>query len=95
MCWGVSFLFGCRGDTAGDKDAVLLRLIRIGKLARVAGGFVGDFNLLTAWPEELLFRGLLQNFWSALRRASLRGGDASMLFGFRILRIWDFRIGGT
>jgi membrane protease YdiL (CAAX protease family) len=39
--------------------------------------------LFTAWPEELLFRGLLQNFLSKASKSDLAGWwTASMLFGF-------------
>ncbi len=38
--------------------------------------------LFTAWPEELLFRGLLQNFLSKLSKSDFAGGwTASVLFG--------------
>jgi membrane protease YdiL (CAAX protease family) len=38
--------------------------------------------LFTAWPEELLFRGLLQNFLSRASKSDLAGWwTASMLFG--------------
>jgi uncharacterized protein len=39
--------------------------------------------LFTAWPEELLFRGLLQNFLSRSSKSELAGWwTASVLFGF-------------
>jgi membrane protease YdiL (CAAX protease family) len=39
--------------------------------------------LFTAWPEELLFRGLLQNFLTKASKSDLAGWwTASMLFGF-------------
>jgi uncharacterized protein len=39
--------------------------------------------LFTAWPEELLFRGLLQNFLSKAAKSDLAGWwTASLLFGF-------------
>jgi len=39
--------------------------------------------LFTAWPEELLFRGLLQNFLSRASKSELAGWwTASVLFGF-------------
>lgn len=39
--------------------------------------------MFTAWPEELLFRGLLQNFLSRACKSELAGWwTASMLFGF-------------
>ncbi|HEX8871393.1 MAG TPA: type II CAAX endopeptidase family protein [Candidatus Acidoferrum sp.] len=39
--------------------------------------------VLTAWPEELLFRGLLQNVLSRASKSDLAGWwTASMLFGF-------------
>jgi membrane protease YdiL (CAAX protease family) len=39
--------------------------------------------LFTAWPEELLFRGLLQNFLSKASKSELAGWwTASVLFGF-------------
>src|SRR5260370_18867228 len=38
---------------------------------------------LTAWPEELLFRGLLQNMLSRASKSDLTGWwTASILFGF-------------
>jgi len=39
--------------------------------------------IFTAWPEELLFRGLLQNFLSRASKSELAGWwTASVLFGF-------------
>jgi len=39
--------------------------------------------MFTAWPEELLFRGLLQNFLSQASKSELAGWwTASVLFGF-------------
>jgi membrane protease YdiL (CAAX protease family) len=39
--------------------------------------------IFTAWPEELLFRGLLQNFLSKASKSELAGWwTASVLFGF-------------
>jgi membrane protease YdiL (CAAX protease family) len=39
--------------------------------------------VFTAWPEELLFRGLLQNFLSKASKSELAGWwTASVLFGF-------------
>lgn len=39
--------------------------------------------MFTAWPEELLFRGLLQNFLSKASKSELAGWwTASILFGF-------------
>jgi membrane protease YdiL (CAAX protease family) len=39
--------------------------------------------MFTAWPEELLFRGLLQNFLSKAAKSELAGWwTASVLFGF-------------
>jgi membrane protease YdiL (CAAX protease family) len=39
--------------------------------------------MFTAWPEELLFRGLLQNFLSRASKSEMAGWwTASMLFGF-------------
>lgn len=39
--------------------------------------------MFTAWPEELLFRGLLQNFLSRASKSDLAGWwTASVLFGF-------------
>ena len=39
--------------------------------------------MFTAWPEELLFRGLLQNFLSKASKSELAGWwTASVLFGF-------------
>jgi len=39
--------------------------------------------LFTAWPEEFLFRGLLQNFLSKAAKSDLAGWwTASVLFGF-------------
>jgi len=39
--------------------------------------------IFTAWPEELLFRGLLQNFLSRASKSDLAGWwTASLLFGF-------------
>ena len=49
-------------------------------------GYVGlsvAIFMFTAWPEELLFRGLLQNFLSRASKSDLAGWwTASLLFGF-------------
>jgi hypothetical protein len=47
----------------------------------------------TAWPEEFLFRGLLQNMLSRACKSDLAGGRRPCCLGFRISRIWDFPIG--
>jgi len=63
------------------------------------GLLVGSLGILflTAWPEELLFRGLLQNFLERASKSEFAGWWTASIavWAFRILRIWDFRIGGT
>ena len=55
---------------------------QLGKWAAYAGLSLAIL-LFTAWPEELLFRGLLQNFLSKASRAKWREWwTASVLFGF-------------
>jgi uncharacterized protein len=52
------------------------------KWTTYVGLFVAIF-MFTAWPEELLFRGLLQNFLSRASKSDLAGWwTASVLFGF-------------
>lgn len=50
------------------------------------GAYIGislGILVFTAWPEELLFRGLLQNFLSKASKSELAGWwTASVLFGF-------------
>jgi uncharacterized protein len=50
------------------------------------GGYAGlslAILIFTAWPEELLFRGLLQNFLAKASKSELAGWwTASVLFGF-------------
>jgi len=53
-------------------------------VARLTGMLVGSVGILvfTAWPEELLFRGLLQNFLARASKSEFAGWwTASMLFG--------------
>ena len=46
-------------------------------------GLSAAILMFTAWPEELLFRGLLQNFLSRASKSELAGWwTASVLFGF-------------
>jgi len=70
-------------------------LIRIGEIGEgcwwVRWGFYFD-----GVPEELLFRGLLQNFLERASKSEFAGWwTASMLFGLSHITNWDFRIGGT
>ncbi len=85
--WGVytagSFLvFACIAIPLGTA----LRFITFAPLSNRWGPYVGlslAILLFTAWPEELLFRGLLQNFLSEASNSELAGyWAASVLFGF-------------
>jgi uncharacterized protein len=63
-----------------------LRFITFAPLGNRWGSYVGlslAILMFTAWPEELLFRGLLQNFLSKASKSELAGWwTASVLFGF-------------
>jgi uncharacterized protein len=85
--WGLyivgSFLvFACIAIPLGTA----LHFIRFAPLWSKWGNYVGLFFAIltfTAWPEELLFRGLLQNFLSKASNNELAGWwTASVLFGF-------------
>jgi uncharacterized protein len=85
--WGVyvggSFLaFACIAIPLG----MALRFITFRPLWNRWGTTVGlslAILVFTAWPEELLFRGLLQNFLSKASNSELAGWwTASVLFGF-------------
>jgi uncharacterized protein len=84
--WGLyivgSFLvFACIAIPLGTA----LHFIRFAPLWSKWGNYVGLFFAIltfTAWPEELLFRGLLQNFLSKASNSELAGWwTASVLFG--------------
>jgi uncharacterized protein len=54
-------------------------------------GLFGGIFMFTAWPEELLFRGLLQNFLSRASKSDLAGWwTASVLFGFSHIANFGF-----
>jgi membrane protease YdiL (CAAX protease family) len=85
--WGVyvggSFLvFACIAIPLG----LALRFVTFAPRENGWGTYVGlslAILMFTAWPEELLFRGLLQNFLSKASKSELAGWwTASVLFGF-------------
>jgi len=80
---GASFLlFGCIAIPLG----MAMRFIEFSPQVAHPIGLVASaigILLFTAWPEELLFRGLLQNFLSKASKSDFAGWwTASMLFGF-------------
>jgi uncharacterized protein len=84
--WGVyvvgSFVaFGCVAIPLGISMKFIAFEPHWGGLARILVGSLGIL-FLTAWPEELLFRGLLQNFLGRASKSEFAGWwTASMLFG--------------
>ncbi|MGB7495113.1 MAG: type II CAAX endopeptidase family protein [Candidatus Acidiferrum sp.] len=85
--WGLYVLgsfaaFACIAIPLGTA----LLFIRYAPLWSKWGTSVGLFFailMFTAWPEELLFRGLLQNFLAKASKSELAGWwTASVLFGF-------------
>ena len=79
----VSFLsFACIAIPLG----ISLRFIHFAPQWSRWTSFIGlsiAILVFTAWPEELLFRGLLQNFLSRASKSELAGWwTASVLFGF-------------
>ncbi len=85
--WGLfvagSFLaFACIAIPLGIALRFIAFAPQWGKWAAYAGLSLAIL-LFTAWPEELLFRGLLQNFLSKASKSELAGWwTASVLFGF-------------
>ena len=84
--WGIyvagSFVaFGCVAIPLGISMKFIAFEPHRGNLAGVLVGSLGIL-FLTAWPEELLFRGLLQNFLARASKSEFAGWwTASMLFG--------------
>ena len=84
--WGMyvlgSFvLFGCVAIPLGIRLHFIAFDPQWGNWKGLAVGSLGIL-LLTAWPEELLFRGLLQNFLARTSKSEFAGWwTASMLFG--------------
>jgi uncharacterized protein len=84
--WGVyvigSFLaFACLGIPLGIAMKFIAFAPRSGNVGGVLLGALGIL-FFTAWPEELLFRGLLQNFLAHASKSEFAGWwTASMLFG--------------
>jgi membrane protease YdiL (CAAX protease family) len=85
--WGLyvvgSFVvFACIAIPSGTA----LHFIRFAPLWSKWGTYAGLFFailMFTAWPEELLFRGLLQNFLGKASKSEVAGWwTASVLFGF-------------
>jgi len=78
-----SFLaFGCVAIPLGISIKFIAFAPRVGHWGGLAFGALGIL-LFTAWPEELLFRGLLQNFLARASKSDFAGWwTASMLFGF-------------
>jgi membrane protease YdiL (CAAX protease family) len=85
--WGIyvvgSFVaFGCIAIPLGISMKFIAYGPQHGNWGRLVFGALGIL-CFTAWPEELLFRGLLQNFLARASRSDLAGWwTASMLFGF-------------
>ena len=85
--WGLyvagSFVaFGCVAIPLGISMKFIAFEPHAGNLGGVLVGSLGIL-VFTAWPEELLFRGLLQNFLEKASKSELAGWwTASMLFGF-------------
>ena len=84
--WGLfvvgSFLaFGCVAIPLGMAMKFIAFDPRWGNWSGLAVGSLGIL-VFTAWPEELLFRGLLQNFLARASKSEFAGWwTASMLFG--------------
>jgi membrane protease YdiL (CAAX protease family) len=85
--WGIyvlgSFLvFACIAIPSG----MAMRFITFAPQWNRWGTYVGSFLailIFTAWPEEFLFRGLLQNFLARASKSEMAGWwTASVLFGF-------------
>jgi membrane protease YdiL (CAAX protease family) len=85
--WGIyvlgSFLvFACIAIPLG----MAMRFITFAPQWNRWGTYVGSFLailIFTAWPEEFLFRGLLQNFLARVSKSEVAGWwTASVLFGF-------------
>lgn len=79
---GSFLLFACIAIPLG----IAIHFIRFAPLWSKWGNYVGLFFailMFTAWPEEFLFRGLLQNFLSKASNSEISGWwTASVLFGF-------------
>ena len=84
--WGLyvagSFVvFGCVAIPLGMQMKFIAFEPHSGRLGAMLAGSVGIL-VFTAWPEELLFRGLLQNFLARASKSEFAGWwTASMLFG--------------
>lgn len=84
--WGLyvvgSFVaFGCVAIPLGISMKFIAFEPHRGNLSGILAGSLGIL-FLTAWPEELLFRGLLQNFLARACKSEFAGWwTASMLFG--------------
>ena len=79
---GAFFFFACIAIPLGTA----MHFIRFAPQWSKWGTYIGlslAILIFTAWPEELLFRGLLQNFLSKRSKSELAGWwTASVLFGF-------------
>jgi len=74
--------FGCVAIPLGLSIKFIAFEPRHASLTSLLLGIVGIL-FFTAWPEELLFRGLLQNFLARASKSDFAGWwTASMLFGF-------------
>jgi len=89
--WGNNWIIYVVGSFTGFACIAIPLAIRIHFIAfapqwRNWTTYVGlslAIFMFTAWPEELLFRGLLQNFLSRASKSDLAGWwTASVLFGF-------------
>jgi membrane protease YdiL (CAAX protease family) len=79
---GSFVLFGCVAIPLGMRMRFIAFEPHVGNWGGLAIGSVGIL-VFTAWPEELLFRGLLQNFLGKVSKSEIAGWwTASMLFGF-------------
>lgn len=89
--WGKNWLiyvvgsfvgFGCVAVLLGISMKFIAFEPRVGHWSGLLFSSLGIL-FFTAWPEELLFRGLLQNFLSRASKSDFAGWwTASMLFGF-------------
>jgi membrane protease YdiL (CAAX protease family) len=89
--WGKNWIIYVVGSFLGFAVIAIPLAIRIHFIAVAPNwhnwttyvGLSAAILMFTAWPEELLFRGLLQNFLSRASKSDFAGWwTASVLFGF-------------
>jgi len=79
---GSLFVFACIAIPLGTALHFIAFAPQWSKWSNYAGLSLAIL-MFTAWPEELLFRGLLQNFLARVSKSDLAGWwTASVLFGF-------------